>query len=96
MRTFPRARFLCASGDDAPHTLADEVTRIGPVELITNDLAKLRDCIAREDLSMSEQPAAGFQYQNASEALCRHFHLQDLSPLGLTDEYVWRHRRRGR
>ena len=72
---------------DAPHTLADEVTRIGPVELITNDLAKLRDCIAREDLSMSEQPAAGFQYQNASEALCRHFHLQDLSPLGLTDEY---------
>ncbi len=72
---------------DAPHTLADEVTRIGPVELITNDLAKLRDCIAREDLSMSEQPAVGFQYQNASEALCRHFHLQDLSPLGLTDEY---------
>lgn len=72
---------------DAPHTLADEVTRIGPVELIANDLAKLRDCIAREDLSMSEQPAAGFQYQNASEALCRHFHLQDLSPLGLTDEY---------
>ena len=72
---------------DAPHTLADEVTRIGPVELSTNDLAKLRDCIAREDLSMSEQPAVGFQYQNASEALCRHFHLQDLSPLGLTDEY---------
>ena len=72
---------------DAPHTLADEVTRIGPVELITNDLAKLRDCIAREDLSMSEQPAVGFQYQNAAEALCRHFHLQDLSPLGLTDEY---------
>lgn len=72
---------------DAPHTLADEVTRIGPVELITNDLAKLRDCIAREDLSMSEQPAVGFQCQNASEALCRHFHLQDLSPLGLTDEY---------
>ena len=72
---------------DASHTLADEVTRIGPVELITNDLAKLRDCIAREDLSMSEQPAVGFQYQNASEALCRHFHLQDLSPLGLTDEY---------
>ena len=72
---------------DAPHTLADEVTRIGPVELITNDLAKLRDCIAREDLSMSEQPAVGFQYQNASEALCRHFRLQDLSPLGLTDEY---------
>ena len=36
---------------------------------------------------MSEQPAVGFQYQNASEALCRHFHLQDLSPLGLTDDY---------
>ena len=79
--------FFAHQVTDAPHTLADEVTRIGPVELITNDLAKLRDCIAREDLSMSEQPAVGFQYQNASEALCRHFRLQDLSPLGLTDEY---------
>ena len=79
--------FFAHQVTDAPHTLADEVTRIGPVELITNDLAKLRDCIAREDLSMSEQPAVGFQYQNASEARGRHFRLQDLSPLGLTDEY---------
>ncbi len=79
--------FFVHQVQDAPKTLADEVTRISPVELITNDLAKLRDCIAREDLSMSEQPAVSFQYQNASEALCRHFHLQDLSPLGLTDEY---------
>ena len=36
---------------------------------------------------MSERPGTTFQYQNASETLCKHFHLQDLSPLGLTDEY---------
>ncbi len=72
---------------DAPHTLADEVTRIHPGEVITNDLNKLRSCLAREDFPMSEAPAVSFQYQNASEALCRHFHLQNLSPLGLTEEY---------
>lgn len=36
---------------------------------------------------MSERPGTTFQYQNASETLCKHFHLQDLSPLGLTDDY---------
>ena len=36
---------------------------------------------------MSERPASGYQYQNAAETLCRHFGLQDLSPLGLTEEY---------
>ena len=33
------------------------------------------------------QPSAWFQLANATEALCRHFALNDLSPLGLSDEY---------
>ncbi len=79
--------FFVHQVEDAGHTLADEVTRISPVEIIASDLVRLRDYVSRDDLSMSEQPGAAFQYQNASETLCRHFHLQDLSPLGLTDDY---------
>ncbi|MGN0747855.1 MAG: DNA mismatch repair protein MutS, partial [Aristaeellaceae bacterium] len=68
-------------------TLADEMARIQAMEVITNDLVRLRACLRREDASCSEQPAAWFQYQNASDALCGHFHLKDLSPLGLSEEY---------
>ena len=79
--------FFVHQVEDAGHTLADEVTRISPVEIIASDLIRLREYVNRDDLSMSERPGTTFQYQNASETLCKHFHLQDLSPLGLTDEY---------
>ena len=68
-------------------TLADEVARINPIEIIANDLVRLHACRVRDDVTSSEMSASAYQYQNASEALCRHFALQDLSPLGLTDEY---------
>ncbi len=67
--------------------LADELARIMPTEIITNDRVRLRECVKKEDASSSEQPAAWYSYANASEALCAHFHLQDLSPLGLHEEY---------
>lgn len=67
--------------------LADEMARIQAIEVITNDLVRLRGCTHREDAACSEQLAAWFQYQNASETLCSHFHLKDLSPLGLSEEY---------
>ncbi len=79
--------FFVHQVSDAARTLADEVTRIHPVEIIASDLVRLREYVTRDDLSMSEQPGTAFQFQNASEILCRHFHLQDLSPLGLTDDY---------
>lgn len=79
--------FFVHQVEDAGGTLADEVTRISPVEIIASDLVRLREYVNRDDLSMSERPGTTFQYQNASETLCKHFHLQDLSPLGLTDEY---------
>lgn len=79
--------FFVHQVEDAGRTLADEVTRISPVEIIASDLIRLREYVNRDDLSMSGRPGTTFQYQNASETLCKHFHLQDLSPLGLTDEY---------
>lgn len=68
-------------------TLSDEVARISPMEIICNDQVKLRACLQREMQNASEQPSTWFQLANATEALCRHFALNDLSPLGLSDEY---------
>lgn len=68
-------------------TLADEVARIQPIEIICNDMVRLRACLKREESTASEQPGTWFQFQNASEALCRHFALNDLSPLGMGEDY---------
>ena len=68
-------------------TLADELARIAPMEIIVNDMVKLRECLSREDMTASEQSATWYQLANAADTLCRHFHLNDLSPLGLSDEY---------
>ncbi len=68
-------------------TLVDEIARITPIEIIVNDQVKLREIMNQELPNASEQPSPWFQQSNASEALCRHFRLNDLSPLGLTDEY---------
>ena len=71
----------------AEDDLRDEVARIAPMEIITNDLVRLRDCLRREDGSASEQPGSWFSFQQASDTLCKHFQLSDLSPLGLSEEY---------
>ncbi|MBE5796357.1 MAG: DNA mismatch repair protein MutS [Clostridiales bacterium] len=68
-------------------TLADELARISPMEIIVQDMVKLRECLGRELETASEQPGTWFQQANAAEALCRHFRLNDLSPLGLSEEY---------
>ena len=68
-------------------TLADELARIAPMEIIVNDMVKLRECLSREERTASEQPTTWYQLANATDALCRHFHLNDLSPLGLSEEY---------
>ena len=68
-------------------TLADELARIAPTEVICNDMVRLRQCIGRELPGASEQPSAWYQPANAAEAICRHFRLNDLSPLGLSEEY---------
>lgn len=68
-------------------TLSDELARIAPMEIIVSDMVRMRSCTGRELQSVSEQPGAWYQLANATEALCRHFRLSDLSPLGLSEEY---------
>ncbi len=68
-------------------TLLDELARIAPTEILVNDLVRLRECMNREEPTASEQPSAWYQLANATDTLCRHFHLNDLSPLGLSEEY---------
>ncbi len=72
---------------DPVNTLADEMARISPMEVIVSDMVMFRECMGREVSGASEQPSAWYQAANAAEALCRHYHLQDLSPLGLSEEY---------
>ena len=48
---------------------------------------RLRACLGREAEAVSEPGAGWFQYGSASEELCGHFGLHDLSPLGLTEDY---------
>jgi len=67
--------------------LNDELARIAPSEIITNDKVRLRACLGREPSAAAEEPGAWYQYQNASETLCKHFKLQNLSAFGLSDEY---------
>ncbi len=73
--------------NQAQAVLADELARISPMEIITNDSVRLRECLGREDNRASEQAASWYQLQNATEVLCEHFELSDLSPLGLGEEF---------
>ncbi len=66
--------------------LSDEVLRIRPNEIITNDLNTLRKFIG-VDISCTEYSHGAFAPAQAHGALCSHFHLNDLSPLGLADDY---------
>ena len=50
-------------------TLADELARIAPMEIIVNDMVKLRECLSREDRTASEQPTTWYQLANATDAL---------------------------
>ncbi len=68
------------------NTLQDEVLRIRPSEIITNDLTTLREYIGI-DVSCTEYSHGAFQPMKAHEALMTHFHLSDLSPLGLKEDY---------
>ena len=66
--------------------LADECARITPREIITNDPVRLRGCLGREDIPMSDQPHGWYQYSNAAETLCAHYGLSSLDGLGLDEE----------
>ncbi len=71
----------------SPKQLPDELARTAPREVITHDLVRLRESLGRELPAATEQSAGWYGYSAASEALCAHFHLRDLSSLGLSEEY---------
>lgn len=50
-------------------------------------MVRLHGCHLRQDISASERPGAHFLYQNASEELCEHFSIGNISGLGLGEEY---------
>ena len=66
--------------------LADEIARISPMEILTNDAVRLRGALRQDRASLSARPERTYQYRSAAEELCRHFGLQDLTPLGLGDD----------
>ncbi len=73
--------------DKPENRIADEIARISPSEIITQDIQRLQALMPGEEFpSVSRQPASWFTYANAEGELLSHFHLQDLSGLGLTGE----------
>lgn len=71
---------------DGLESLTDEIARIRPSEIITNDLNFLNSRLPY-DVSLTEYDRAAFMKSRAREALLSHFQLQTLDSLGLTDEY---------
>ena len=56
------------------------------MEIICNDTEALNRLFSTEVRNVSRQPGTWFQLHNAEEALCRHFHLTQLTSLGLDDK----------
>ena len=67
---------------EAEKTLRDELMRIRPHEIVTNDLEKLTPFLS-EDVSCSELPESCCQKKAAEQAVIRHFKVHTLSALGL-------------
>ena len=65
--------------------LRAEIARVNPMEVICNDLPQLNTAAGNDIRGLSGQPQTWFQRRNAEEMLCEHFHLTQLTALGLSD-----------
>ena len=65
--------------------LRAEISRVSPMEVICNDPPALAASAGSEIRCVSGQPQQWFQRRNAEEALKEHYHLSQLTALGLTD-----------
>ena len=65
--------------------LRAQISRINPMEIICNDPERLKEETETGIRNVSCQPAAWFQPRNAEEALYAHFHLTQLTSLGLDE-----------
>lgn len=78
--------FQVYSIDRIQERLRDEMARLEPGEIITQDMDKLSAFLHEDSPAVSRQPASWFSQQNASEVLCSHFSVADTSALGLGDD----------
>ena len=65
--------------------LRAEIARINPMEIICNDPPQLIAAAGGEIHGICGQPQQWFQRRNAEETLKEHYHLSQLTALGLTD-----------
>ena len=65
--------------------LRAEIGRISPMEIICNDPPQLAAAAGEEIHGISGQPQQWFQRRNAEETLKEHYHLSQLTALGLAD-----------
>ena len=70
--------------NDAQRTLRDELMRIRPREIVTNDMSKLTPHLG-ETISCTVLPDSDFQKKNAQRALLEHFKVPSLTALGLDE-----------
>ncbi|MBE0601216.1 MAG: DNA mismatch repair protein MutS, partial [Firmicutes bacterium] len=73
--------------DDATKRLRDEIARIAPREILTNDEQALFDCVGGE-LPVSAIPSVAFDKKNAEKELCGHFHVAFAAALGFEDRDI--------
>ncbi len=77
--------FIAHMLPDAEKSLRDELTRIDPREIVTNDADKLAACLPRE-VSVTRLGDYVFALKGAEERLLKHFKLQTLTTLGLENK----------
>ncbi len=65
--------------------LRAQIARISPMEVICNDPGQLAAISGNDIHCLSGQPQTWFQRRNAEDMLCDHFHLTQLTALGLSD-----------
>ncbi len=78
--------FYCLETLPDSQKVREVLSRIQPSEVICNAPGILKSKLEEEPASLSGQPERWFGYGTAKDALCRHFGLHDLSPLGLDHE----------
>lgn len=66
--------------------LRAQITRVNPMEVICNDPPELTAMTGADIRGLNGQPKIWFQRKNAEDTLFDHFHLNQLTSLGLTDK----------
>ena len=65
--------------------LRAQIAQVNPMEVICNNPPELQELAGTDIRGLSGQPQMWFQKRNAEEMLCEHFHLTQLTALGLEE-----------